>query len=174
MSDISTLSQEVNTKEVLKEDFTGDIYRRWLTQDTDQNICSTKTFKNMPVFSNGHPKLAFQNTDIVKGENNSDENVLGWNFYDGSGTSWQSRLGYVEYQQCVLPDDTSTDYIVNKITFNCESQTGGDNGELTVCTTKEGKAYATAPTPDADDVSNKVATTEWVAAYVKKLMESNS
>lgn len=154
------------------------IQDNYVTQDTDQVIWGSKTFSVSPTISNGYPKFMLQNSNIDSGINTDSTENSGLNFYDKNGTGYANRVGYIEYQQNALPEDTTTDYTVNQVALTAETQSaeeGAVNGVLGVATTKQGKAYAFAPTPDADDVSNKVATTEWVnASYTTKTEVENT
>lgn len=147
------------------EDEVTAIQNNYITQDTDQSIWGSKTFSLSPIIFNGYPKFMLQNSCMETGVNGESSESSGLNFYDKNGTDSDNRLGYIEYHQNAQPEDTSTDYIVNNIELTAETQSdveGAVDGVLGVATTKQGKAYAYAPTPNIKDVSNKVATTEWV------------
>ena len=97
------------------------------------------------------------NTNVTKGTAPSATQYWGIDFYGGSNTSYNQRIGMLE--TTLNANNVATTAIR---AYNCTTNTNTGNCAITVSVDGSGNAYTSAPTPAAGDNSTKIATTAFV------------
>lgn len=119
-----------------------------------------ETFGGVKTGQSNNPRFGFKHTEIDVTTNPSAEKTTKI-FVSDKNNKWISEIGF--YQK-------TDGNILSQITAN--NDTAGVAALQIICN-KDGRKYATCPTPpDAADSSTKIATTAWVNSRITSIMNS--
>lgn len=119
-----------------------------------------ETFSGVKTGQSNNPRFGFKHTEIDVTTNPSAEKSTRI-FVSDKNNKWISEIGF--YQK-------TDGNILSQITAN--NDTSGTAALQIICN-KDGRKYATCPTPpDAADSSTKIATTAWVNSRIPSIMNS--
>ena len=119
-----------------------------------------ETFSGVKTGQSNNPRFGFKHTEIDVTTNPSAEKTTKI-FVSDKNNKWISEIGF--YQK-------TDGNILSQITAN--NDTSGVASLQIICN-KDGRKYATCPTPpDAADSSTKIATTAWVNGRITSIMNS--
>ena len=119
-----------------------------------------ETFSGVKTGQSNNPRFGFKHTEIDVTTNPSAEKTTKI-FVSDKNNKWISEIGF--YQK-------TDGNILSQITAN--NDTSGVASLQIICN-KDGRKYATCPTPpDAADSSAKIATTAWVNGRITSIMNS--
>lgn len=119
-----------------------------------------ETFSGVKTGQSNNPRFGFKHTEIDVTTNPSAEKSTRI-FVSDKNNKWISEIGF--YQK-------TDGNILSQITAN--NYTSGTAALQIICN-KDGRKYATCPTPpDAADSSTKIATTAWVNSRITSIMNS--
>ena len=120
-----------------------------------------ETFSGVKTGQSNNPRFGFKHTEIDVTTNPSAEKSTKI-FVSDKNNKWISEIGF--YQK-------TDGNILSQITAN--NDTSGTASLQIICN-KDGRKYATCPTPpDAADSSAKIATTAWVNSRITSIMNTN-
>ena len=119
-----------------------------------------ETFSGVKTGQSNNPRFGFKHTEIDVTTNPSAEKSTRI-FVSDKNNKWISEIGF--YQK-------TDGNILSQITAN--NDTSGVAALQIICN-KDGRKYATCPTPPAaDDNSTKISTTAWVNSRITSIMNS--
>lgn len=119
-----------------------------------------ETFSGVKTGQSNNPRFGFKHTEIDVTTNPSAEKSTRI-FVSDKNNKWISEIGF--YQK-------TEGNILSQITAN--NNTSGIAALQIICN-KDGRKYATCPTPpDAADSSTKIATTAWVNSRITSIMNN--
>lgn len=119
-----------------------------------------ETFSGVKTGQSNNPRFGFKHTEIDVTTNPSAEKSTRI-FVSDKNNKWISEIGF--YQK-------TDGNILSQITAN--NDTSGVAALQIICN-KDGRKYATCPTPpDAADSSTKIATTAWVNSCITSIMNN--
>lgn len=149
----STATQYPNAKAVY-DAIKGFNPSLFLHRSGDETFSGTKTGQS------NNPRFGFKHTEIDVTANPSAEKTTKI-FISDKNNKWISEIGF--YQK-------TDGNILSQITAN--NDTSGVASLQIICN-KDGRKYATCPTPpDAADSSTKIATTAWVNSRITSIMNN--
>lgn len=120
-----------------------------------------ETFSGVKTGQSNNPRFGFKHTEIDVTTNPSAEKSTRI-FVSDKNNKWISEIGF--YQK-------TDGNILSQITAN--NDTSGVASLQIICN-KDGRRYATCPTPpDAADSSTKIATTVWVNSRITSIIQSS-
>ena len=136
---------------------TGSNTKNFVDLTSAQTVAGAKTLTSSPVVKGASPNITLQQTDITKGTNPSANQSVSVIMVDSAGTANANRTG-------LLSNSVSTAGLTSTSLYAYRFASGSTaNAALGVYCSADGNTkYAVAPTPAANDNSNKIATTEWV------------
>ena len=119
-----------------------------------------ETFSGVKTVENNNPRFGFKHTEIDVTTAPAEQKSMRI-FFSDKNNKWISEIGVYK---------NTDDGVVSQITAN--NDTAGVAILQIVCK-KDGKKYATCPTPpDAADSSAKIATTAWVNSRITSIMNN--
>jgi hypothetical protein len=119
-----------------------------------------ETFSGVKTGQSNNPRFGFKHTEIDVTTAPAEQKSMRI-FFSDKNNKWISEIGVYK---------NTDDGVVSQITAN--NDTSGTASLQIICN-KDGRKYATCPTPpDAADSSTKIATTAWVNGRITSIMNS--
>lgn len=119
-----------------------------------------ETFSGVKTGQSNNPRFGFKHTEIDVTTAPAEQKSMRI-FFSDKNNKWISEIGIYK---------NTDDGVVSQITAN--NDTAGTASLQIICN-KDGRKYATCPTPpDSADSSTKIATTAWVNGLITSIMNS--
>lgn len=122
----------------------------------DEKITGAKTFTASPIVERTNPSQILKATEANKGTTPTTTTSASVVAFDKGGMAEKNKLGGVAVEY-------NTDGSISSSIKAYKPESGStETASVAVVCKADGTKYATAPTPPANDKTNKIATTEWV------------